>query len=153
MKAGVSITSNAGDCTGVRWGGKEPVLLPELAMELSGWYEGQFRTETGPYGLPLAQDPNARDRRVKQMSHLFWARALLAYTLPEWKHNFNISLTIGARVSHSRLRLATRPPSAPERVSGEAELLIERRGMGFAHKIRRIVGRACRFRCEWIGVG
>src|SRR2546421_4987706 len=37
--------------TGVRWGGKEPVLLPDLAMEISGWYEGQLRTREGAYGF------------------------------------------------------------------------------------------------------
>ena len=53
--------------TGVRWGGKEPVLLPDLAMELSGWYEAMLRTSPGLYGLN-------RDRRLEQISHLFWAR-------------------------------------------------------------------------------
>jgi hypothetical protein len=81
--------------TGVRWGGKEPLLLPELAMELSAWYEAQFRTRTGPYGFD-------GDRRVEQLSHLFWGRALLAYTLPEWKHNFYVSLTLGTSIDADR---------------------------------------------------
>ncbi len=80
---------------GFRWGGKEPVLLPDLAMELSAWYEGMFRTANGSYGF-------AGDRRVEQFSHLFWGRALLAYTLPEWKHNFYISLTAGTSVEADR---------------------------------------------------
>src|SRR5438093_4918523 len=29
--------------TGLRWGGREPLMLPSLAMELSAWYEGQYR--------------------------------------------------------------------------------------------------------------
>src|SRR5262249_41519912 len=33
--------------TGFRWGGKEPVLLPELAMEVSTWYELQLRSDPG----------------------------------------------------------------------------------------------------------
>ena len=37
--------------TGLRWGGIEPTLFPALAMELSVWYEGQFRTSSGPYGI------------------------------------------------------------------------------------------------------
>jgi len=74
--------------TGLRWGGREPLLLPDLAMELSVWYEAQYRTRPGVYGIN-------GDRRVQQISHLGWARALLTYTLPEWKHNFNISLTLG----------------------------------------------------------
>ena len=80
---------------GFRWGGKEPVLLPDLAMELSAWYEGMFRTANGSYGF-------AGDRRVEQFSHLFWGRALLAYTLPEWKHNFYISVTAGTSVEADR---------------------------------------------------
>jgi hypothetical protein len=81
--------------TGARWGGQEPVLLPDLAMEVSGWYEGQFRTKDGGYGFN-------DDRRVNEISHLFWGRALLAYTLPEWKHHFNINLTLGTSVNADR---------------------------------------------------
>ena len=33
--------------TGLRYGGIEPTLFPELAMEVSVWYEGQFRTDSG----------------------------------------------------------------------------------------------------------
>jgi len=83
--------------TGFRWGGKEPVLLPELAMELSLWYEGQLRTDPGHYGF-------TGDRELKRMSHLFWGRALLAYTLPDpaWKHSFAISLTAGTSADSDR---------------------------------------------------
>lgn len=81
--------------TGFRWGGREPVLLPELAMEVSAWYEGQLRTSPGHYGLN-------NDRQVNRMSHLFWARALLTYTLPEWKHNFNANLTVGGSADADR---------------------------------------------------
>src|SRR5262249_54871583 len=37
--------------SGLRWGGREPTLFPALAMELSVWYEGQFRSESGSYGF------------------------------------------------------------------------------------------------------
>src|SRR5437667_4086598 len=37
--------------TGLRWGGREPLMLSDFAMELSGWYEGQVRTRTGDYGF------------------------------------------------------------------------------------------------------
>jgi len=63
-------------------------------MELSGWYEAQARSSSGTYGFG--------DRRLEQISHLFWGRALLAYTLPEWKHNFNISLTLGTSLDADR---------------------------------------------------
>ncbi len=32
--------------TGLRWGGREPILYPSLAMELSVWYQGELRTDS-----------------------------------------------------------------------------------------------------------
>jgi hypothetical protein len=80
--------------TGLRWGGREPTLFPALAMELSAWYEGQFRVGSGTYGLG--------DRTIEPQSHLFWVEALLAYTLPELKHSFYLSLTAGTSVHADR---------------------------------------------------
>ena len=81
--------------TGVRWGGREPTLFPSLAMELSAWYEGIFRTESGTYGF--------NDRKLEPRSHLFWGEALLAYTLPDLKHSIYLSLTAGSSVDPDRL--------------------------------------------------
>ena len=36
--------------TGLRCGGVEPTLFPALAMELSVWYEGHLRSDSGNYG-------------------------------------------------------------------------------------------------------
>src|SRR2546422_521554 len=36
--------------TGLRWGGREPTLFPSLAMELSIWYQGDFRSQAERYG-------------------------------------------------------------------------------------------------------
>lgn len=80
--------------TGLRWGGREPTLFPALAMELSVWYEGQFRTEGDIYGYG--------DRKVEPNSHLFWGEAFLAYTLPDWKHCFSITLLTGTSVDADR---------------------------------------------------
>ncbi len=80
---------------GLRWGGKEPVLSPDLGMELSAWYEGQFRTANGSYGFD-------GDRELRPSSHLFWGRALLIYTLPELKHNISVSLTAGTSLRSDR---------------------------------------------------
>ena len=80
--------------TGLRWGGREPILFPSLAMELSVWYEGFFRTEQETYGFS--------DRKLEPSSHLFWGVALLAYTLPEWKHSIYVSLTAGSSVDADR---------------------------------------------------
>src|SRR6266567_77389 len=86
--------------TGLRWGGKAPLMLPDFAMELSAWYEGQFRTGSGGYGFTTNGLPF--DRRVESGSHLFWGRALLAYTLPTWKHNFYANLTLGTSLNSDR---------------------------------------------------
>jgi hypothetical protein len=80
--------------TGLRWGGREPTLFPPLAMELSIWYEGQFRMEPDTYGFD--------DRRVEPQSHLFWGEALLNYTLPESEQSFCVSLTAGTSVEADR---------------------------------------------------
>ena len=81
--------------TGFRWGGREPLIFPEVAMEISAWYENMFRLRPSAYGF-------AGDRETKDTSHLFWARALLAYTLPKLKHNFSVSLTGGASLDADR---------------------------------------------------
>jgi hypothetical protein len=74
--------------TGLRLGGREPMLFPALGVELSAWYEGRIRSKSGPYGFD-------GDRAVEPNSHRFWGRALLAYTLPWLEHNFNLSITAG----------------------------------------------------------
>lgn len=81
--------------SGLRWGGREPTLFPSLAMELSIWYQGEFRTESDAYGFDA-------DRSVKSHSHLFWGEAYLAYTLPKWRHSFNLSLTAGTSIEADR---------------------------------------------------
>jgi len=86
--------------TGLRWGGKEPILFPSLAMELSVWYEGQFRSTPDTYGFPTNGLPG--DRHVNEQSHLFWATALLAYTMTNIGHSFYIKLTAGTSVDADR---------------------------------------------------
>src|SRR6185312_6467786 len=66
--------------TGFRYGGIEPTLFPDLAMELAVWYEGQFRNDGGTYGFN-------GDRRLENNSHLFWGSAALSYTFPDTKQN------------------------------------------------------------------
>jgi hypothetical protein len=95
--------------TGLRWGGREPTLYPSLAMELSAWYEGQFRSEAQTYGF-------AGDRRVEAQSHLFWAQALLAYTLQS-QQSFYVNLSAGTSVKADRFsayRLGSLLPMASE---------------------------------------
>ncbi len=81
---------------GLRWGGREPVMLPDVAMELSTWYEGDFRTAPGQYGY-------ANDRRLNEDAHLFWARGLLTYTLPRLEHTFGVNAIGGGALNGDRL--------------------------------------------------
>jgi hypothetical protein len=81
--------------TGLRFGGREPTLFPSLAMELSLWYEGQFRTQDDVYGFG--------DRYIQPHTHLFWGEAYLAYTLPESKHTFSVNVTAGTSFEADRL--------------------------------------------------
>jgi hypothetical protein len=81
----------------MRFGGKEPTLFPSLAMELSVWYEGQFRLNPGPYGFGTPAD-----RHLARDSHLFWATALLAYTMTNSGQSFYVNLTAGTSVDADR---------------------------------------------------
>jgi hypothetical protein len=81
--------------TGLRWGGVEPTLFPPLAMELSVWYEGHLRSDSGSYGFD-------GDRAFNEQSHLFWAEAALAYTLPKSQQSFYARLTAGTSVDADR---------------------------------------------------
>ena len=92
--AGFQLPSDHGEFsvrTGLRWGGIEPTLFPALAMELSAWYEGEFRSDSGAYGY-------SGDRELESESHLFWAEAALSYTLPKSQQNFYVRLTAGTSV-------------------------------------------------------
>ena len=105
---------------GLRWGGAEPLMLPPVAMELSGWYEGQFRGQPGRYGY-------FNDRELKAQSHLFWGRALLAYTTPERGNNFSLSVTVGTSINADRFSASDgRVSAAHLGVSADAAWLLFR---------------------------
>ncbi len=87
--------------TGLRWGGKEPVLFPSLAMELSVWYEGQYRTEADSYGFVTGSTPRG-DRSMREMSHLFWGQALLAYSFTNTGQSFYVNFTAGTSIDADR---------------------------------------------------
>lgn len=81
--------------TGIRVGGREPYLRPDMAAEFSLWYEGQWRLDDGRYGL-------AGDRELRPNSHAFWGRVLLAYTFDEMDHTFEVSITGGGVLDADR---------------------------------------------------
>jgi hypothetical protein len=82
--------------TGLRWGGREPVLRPPVALEVSAWYDGQYRSAHGAYGLH-------GDRTLEVDAHLFWGQALLAYTIPRLEHYVSLSVTAGTSLHPDRL--------------------------------------------------
>lgn len=82
--------------TGLRFGGREPLLTPSVAMELSAWHESDLRVNSGSYGL-------TGDRKAEAQSHLFWARALFAYQVPERGDYFSVSFTSGTSFNADRL--------------------------------------------------
>jgi hypothetical protein len=81
--------------TGLRWGGHEPLMRTELAMELSAWYEAEFRAHPESYGF-------SNDREIEPRVHLFWGRAMLAYTFEKSKQAFDLSLTVGSSINSDR---------------------------------------------------
>jgi hypothetical protein len=82
--------------TGLRFGGIEPTLFPALAMEISIWYEGYFRADSGSYGFN-------NDREIQPSSHQFWSAAALSYTLPDSQQNFYARLVGGTTIKADRL--------------------------------------------------
>ncbi len=86
--------------TGFRLGGQEPLMISDVALELSAWYEGQFRQNYGYYGYPV--NGSLGDRQVEAATHQVWARALFAYTLTNSGQNFLLSLTAGTSANPDR---------------------------------------------------
>jgi hypothetical protein len=82
--------------TGLRFGGKEPVLGPTLAMELSGWYEMEYRPKSGGYGF-------ANDRELESVSHRIFGRAQINYTTLDRKHYIVLGLQGGTVLNPDRL--------------------------------------------------
>lgn len=73
---------------GLRFAGKEPMLYADLAMEVSFWYEQQWRVNDGPYGF-------AGDRQVEPTTGLYWLYAGLSYAWTNTGNQFTFALTAG----------------------------------------------------------
>jgi hypothetical protein len=72
---------------GLRLGGKEPVLFPSVAMELSIWAEALNRGNSGSYGFD-------GDRNVTTSAGLYYVHGYLAYTFDRGD-NISLSITAG----------------------------------------------------------
>lgn len=73
---------------GLRLAGKEPILYPDLGLEVSVWYERQWRLNDGGYGLN-------RDRFMNDRSDLYWAYAGLDYSWTNVGHKISFAATAG----------------------------------------------------------
>ena len=74
---------------GLRFAGKEPMLYPDLAMEVSIWFERQWRFDDSNYGSSL--DP----RQVQPTTDLYWLYAGLSYAWTNTGNQFTFALTAG----------------------------------------------------------
>lgn len=73
--------------TGLRFAGKEPVLYPDLGLELSVWYERQERFGGSTYGI-------ANDRAMAAHTDLYWAYAGLNYAWTNIGHQVSFAVTV-----------------------------------------------------------
>jgi hypothetical protein len=74
---------------GLRFAGKEPMLYSDLAMEVSIWFERQWRLDDNTYGF--ADDP----RRVQPTTDRYWLYAGLSYAWTNTGNQFTFALTAG----------------------------------------------------------
>jgi hypothetical protein len=73
---------------GLRFGGKEPGLYPELGLELSAWFERGWRLHSDLYGFD-------NDRRVNPVSNLYWIYAGFNYAWTNTGHILDVDITAG----------------------------------------------------------
>jgi hypothetical protein len=81
--------------TGLRFGGKEPVLYPDLGLEVSVWFERQWRNGLAPYGF-------SGDEQVSAASSLYWVYAGLNYSWTNIGHKISLAVTAGGSSSADR---------------------------------------------------
>jgi hypothetical protein len=95
---------------GVRLGGVPPELLPDLALELSAWYEASYRADADPYGLP--DDPQT----LEHLTQRVWGRAGGILKLPAGHsvRAFVTGGTSGATDALSSFRLGSALPFRSE---------------------------------------
>jgi hypothetical protein len=82
--------------TGLRWGGKEPLLTPRLAAEFSVWYDLEYRPQHGTYGF------SGGGWELNSVSHRFLGSARFLYTMPRSEHYVALGLTGGAVINADR---------------------------------------------------
>ena len=80
---------------GLRFGGKEPMLYPDLGLEISCWFERQWRLDAGTYGFD-------NDRQMEAVSDLYWAFAGMDYSWTNVGHRIAFAATTGGSSNPDR---------------------------------------------------
>ena len=80
---------------GLRLAGKEPGLYPDLGMELSVWYERQWRLTDDAYGFN-------DDRRINPGVNLCWLYGGINYTFKKSGQQINFAVTAGGSTDADR---------------------------------------------------
>ena len=81
---------------GLRFAGKEPMLYADLAMEVSIWFEHQWRLDDSTYGFAGAP------LQVQPTTDLYWLYAGLSYAWTNTGHQFTFGLTAGGSENTDR---------------------------------------------------
>jgi hypothetical protein len=80
---------------GIRVAGKEPVLYPDLGLELSVWFERQWRLDSQPYGF-------SDDRSISPNVDLYWLYAGLNYAWTNSGQKISFAFTAGGSTGADR---------------------------------------------------
>jgi hypothetical protein len=80
---------------GLRLAGKEPVLYPDLGLELSVWFERQWRLSSDQYGI-------ADDRQVNAEANFYWIYAGLNYAWTNTGNKISFAVTAGGSENADR---------------------------------------------------
>jgi hypothetical protein len=79
---------NAFTRVGLRFAGKEPILYPDLGLELSIWFERQWRLQNDSYGF-------SEDRSINPAVNLYWIYAGLNYSWTNSGQKASFAVTAG----------------------------------------------------------
>jgi hypothetical protein len=80
---------------GLRFAGKEPMLYTDLAMEVSVWFEHQWRLDPAAYGF-------AGDRQIQPSTDLYWLYAGLNYAWTNSGNQMTFAVTLGGSENADR---------------------------------------------------
>jgi hypothetical protein len=86
---------NASAIAGLRIAGIQPTLYPDLALEVSGWFERQWHFEDDSYGIDY-------DRSISPYTNLYWLYAGLDYELKASGDRFSFATTVGGSTDADR---------------------------------------------------